>query len=86
LGMPPLISEKLPEPRGLLDTLPMVRHRLAEVLKRRRVSKRQFAKRIGKKYENVFRYFHPGYDPKLSALAAWAKALKVKVQDLISEK
>lgn len=63
----------------------MASHRLAEALKKQKVSKRQFAKRIGKKYENVFRYFKPGYDPKLSALASWAKALKIRVRDLIRE-
>lgn len=40
---------------------------------------------IGIDYPTVFRYFRPGYDPKLSTLHKWAKALKIKVRDLIKE-
>lgn len=58
---------------------------LAEVLKRKRVSKRQFAKRLGMAYHNVFRLFGPKVDPKLSSLTKYAKALKVKVKDLFRE-
>lgn len=58
---------------------------LAAVLKRKRLSKRQFAKRLGISYHNVFRYFHEGYDPKFSLLCRWAKALGVRVRDLIEE-
>lgn len=62
----------------------MVKLRLAQVLKKQKLSKRQFAKRLGVRYENVFRYFRPGYNPRLSVLAAWAKVLKVRVQDLFT--
>ena len=44
---------------------------LAEVLKKKAMSKRQFAKRLGKEYPTVFRYFRDGYDPKLSVLEDW---------------
>lgn len=60
----------------------MVKLTLGEVLKRKKISKRQFAKRIKKDYSSVFRYFRPGYDPKLSMLALWAKAIGVKIKDL----
>lgn len=58
---------------------------LAEVLKKKGLSKRQFAKRIGKDYSAVFRYFREGYDPKLSTLEDWAKALHCRVRDLVEE-
>jgi transcriptional regulator with XRE-family HTH domain len=58
---------------------------LGQVLKQRRLSKRQFAKRLDIEYNNVFRYFRNGYDPKLSSLAKWAKAIGCKVRDLIEE-
>lgn len=58
---------------------------LAEVLKKRGLSKRQFAKRLGKDYPAVFRYFRDGYDPKLSTLEDWAKALNCRVRDLVEE-
>lgn len=59
--------------------------RLAEALKRKKVSKRQFAKRLGLSYNNVFRFFRDGYDPKLSMLGKWAKALGVKISDLYTD-
>jgi len=58
---------------------------LSGVLKRKKVSKRQFAKRLNISYSNVFRYFKPIYDPKLSTLQAWAKALSCKISDLFEE-
>ena len=58
---------------------------LAEVLKKKGLSKRQFAKRLGKDYPGVFRYFREGYDPKLSTLEDWAKALNCRVRDLVEE-
>jgi hypothetical protein len=58
---------------------------LGEVLRKKSLSKRKFAKLIGEEYANVFRYFRPTYDPKLSKLAFWAKKLGVRVRDLIRE-
>jgi DNA-binding Xre family transcriptional regulator len=58
---------------------------LERILKRKKLSKRKFAKLIGVRYENVFRYFRPGQDPRLSALSKWAKALRCKVRDLLRE-
>lgn len=63
----------------------MVRLKLAQALKKRKISKRQFAKHLGISYHNVFRYFHEGYDPKLSTLFKWASVLKVKIRDLFEE-
>lgn len=58
---------------------------LAEALLKKGMSKRQFAKRLGIPYQYVFRYFRAGYDPRLSMLAAFAKALDVKIKDLYRE-
>jgi transcriptional regulator with XRE-family HTH domain len=58
---------------------------LDKVLKKKKISKRQFAKRLGIDYASVFRFFRPGYDPKLSTLEKWAVALDVRIKDLFSE-
>jgi transcriptional regulator with XRE-family HTH domain len=58
---------------------------IAEILEKRKMSKRQFAKKLDKDYPTVFRYFRDGYDPKLSTLEAWAKVLNCRVKDLIQE-
>lgn len=58
---------------------------LAEILKKKRISKRKFAKLIRYEYRNVFRFFKEDYDPKLSTLTLWAEALNVPVCDLIRE-
>jgi len=58
---------------------------LAAILKKKGISKRQFAKRLSMEYDNVFRFFRPGYDPKLSVLEKWAKVLGVRMRDLFKE-
>ena len=58
---------------------------LTEMLKKRKMSKYRLAKILNADYKNTHRWFKPDYDPKLSTLAAWAKALKCKVRDLIKE-
>lgn len=63
----------------------MARLLLAQVLKRKGVSKRQFAKTLGVRYDNAFRFFREGYDPKLSMLEKWAKTLGVRIRDLFKE-
>jgi hypothetical protein len=37
------------------------------------------------KYGNVHRLFRESYDPKLSQLKSWAKAIGCKVRDLFDE-
>ena len=59
--------------------------RLAFILKKKKMSKRQFAKLLDMDYPTVFRYFRPGYDPKLSTLAKWAQVLDVKIRVLFRE-
>ncbi len=63
----------------------MPKLQLESILRKKALSKRQFAKRLGVPYYSVFRYFRAGYDPKLSTLDRWAKVLKVKIRDLFSE-
>jgi transcriptional regulator with XRE-family HTH domain len=58
---------------------------LASILKNKKLSKRKFAKLLKMDYPTVFRYFRPGYDPKLSTLEKWAKVLNVRIRDLFKE-
>lgn len=58
---------------------------LAQALKKKKMSKRQFAKKLGIQYSAVFRYFREGYDPKLSVLESWANALDIKIKELYEE-
>jgi DNA-binding XRE family transcriptional regulator len=58
---------------------------IKQVLKKRELSKRQFAKKLGVQYSAVFRYFRDGYDPKLSTLESWAKVLDCRIRDLYEE-
>lgn len=64
----------------------MVQLQLQHVLKKKGLSKYAFAKALNQPYQYVFRYFRKGYDPKLSTLHKWARALDVKIKDLYSEK
>jgi DNA-binding XRE family transcriptional regulator len=58
---------------------------LGKILKKRKLSKRQFAKLLGVEYRNIFRVFREGYDPKFSTMADWARVLQVKVKDLFED-
>lgn len=58
---------------------------LAKVLKRKKLSKRQFAKRLGVEYNYVFRLFRPGYNPRFDTLCKYAKVIPCRVRDLIEE-
>lgn len=59
--------------------------RLTYWLKKRKLSKHEFAIRLEMEYDNVFRFFRKGYDPKLSMLYRWAKVLRCKISDLYKE-
>ena len=63
----------------------MAKIRLAEILKQKKITKYRFAKLVGVEATNVTKYFKPGYDPKLSTLDRWAKALEVSVRDLVQD-
>lgn len=58
---------------------------LDKILKRRGISKRQFARMLQQDESNVYRYFREGYDPRLSTLKKWSTALKMKLRDLVEE-
>lgn len=58
---------------------------LGEVLKRKKLSKRQFAKRMGYHYASVFQFFRPTYNPTFKMMIRWAEAAECKVRDLFKE-
>jgi len=58
---------------------------LKKILEQRKISKRQFAIKLGVDVGNVFRFFRPNYDPRFSTLERWAKVLNIKVKDLFEE-
>ena len=58
---------------------------LEKILEKKGLSKRKFAKQMGIHYPAVFRFFRPGYDPKLSTLEKWAKVLNVRIKDLVQD-
>lgn len=58
---------------------------LETILKKKNLSKRQFAKLLHMDYPSVFRFFRPGYDPKFSTLEKWARVLGVKIRDLYED-
>ena len=62
----------------------MPRILLEKILREKGISKRRFAKMVGVEYANVFRFFRPGYDPKLSMLKKWADVLEVSIVKLIA--
>ena len=59
--------------------------KLAAILEKKKLSKYRFAQLLEIPTPSVFRYFRPGYDPKLSTLEKMAKVLEVKVKDLLDE-
>jgi len=63
----------------------VARIRLAKILKEKDLTKYRFAKLVGMTSSNLPKIFKPGYDPKLSTLEKWAKALDVSVNDLIED-
>jgi transcriptional regulator with XRE-family HTH domain len=59
--------------------------RLEEVLAKKKLSKRKFAKQMGVSYHAVFHYFRKGYNPTFEMMAKWAKAAGCRIRDLIEE-
>jgi len=59
--------------------------KLETILQKKKISKYRFAQMLGLPTSSIFRYFKPDYDPKLSTLEKWAKALELKVRDLLEE-
>lgn len=58
---------------------------LPEMMAKRKMSKYRLALLTKKPYKHINRWFEPDYDPKLSVLALWAKALKCRIRDLYRE-
>lgn len=70
---------------GSIDTLHMAKVILNKVLKEKKITKYRFAKMLKMESSNLTKVFKPGYDPKLSTLEKWAKALDCSVTDLIED-
>jgi len=58
---------------------------LKAVLDKKGLTKYRFAKLIGEPYSNTVRFYKSGYDPRLTTLAKWAKALKISIKDLVDD-
>lgn len=63
----------------------MAKLQISEVLRKKAMSKRELAKRMGIDYRRVFSMFRPTFNPTLKTLERIAKALGVKVTDLIKD-
>jgi transcriptional regulator with XRE-family HTH domain len=63
----------------------MAHVQLAEVLRKKKISKRKFAKLLKTDSGTIRRYFKPNFNPTLATLERFAKVLGVKIRDLIKE-
>ncbi|MBX2996298.1 MAG: helix-turn-helix transcriptional regulator [Bdellovibrionaceae bacterium] len=63
----------------------MTKLKLQAYLEENQITKYAFATVLGKKPPAVRPYFRKGYDPKLSTLGKWAKALRCEISDLYVE-
>ena len=63
----------------------VAKSKLKEVLRKKKISLNEFARMTGIARSTIGRYVKSDYDPKLSTLTLWAKALGVKVRDLLQE-
>jgi transcriptional regulator with XRE-family HTH domain len=59
--------------------------RLELILKKKKLSKRQFARLLKTDTGTLSKYFKGTGNPTLLTLEKWAKLLNVKVRDLIKE-
>lgn len=58
---------------------------LGKILKKKKLSKRQFAKRLACQYHSVFQFFKPDYNPTFKMMCRWAKAVPCRIRDLYEE-
>ena len=63
----------------------MAKHRLKEVLKKKKMSDYAFAKLIKDTQSNVAKYTKGDCDPRLSTIGKWAKALDVSIKELVED-
>ena len=56
---------------------------LASVLKKKRISKLEFGRRLGIDQRNLSKLFRKGYNPRVSTLYLYAKVIGCKARDLI---
>jgi DNA-binding Xre family transcriptional regulator len=62
-----------------------VKFKLESIVQKKKISKYRLAQLLGVPTSTVFRYFKPGFDPKVSTLERLAKVLELKVRDLLDE-
>lgn len=82
---PSRLYVELPRYVGPIQNEGMARLALAKVLKRKKLSKRQFAIRLGMDPKHTPRFFRKGYNPTLKTMERWAKAIGCRIRDLIEE-
>jgi DNA-binding Xre family transcriptional regulator len=70
---------------NILRMIGNVKLRLEAILQKKKISKYRLAQLLGVPTPNIFRYFKPEFDPKLSTLERLAKVLEIKVRDLLDE-
>ena len=58
---------------------------LGRILDDKGISNGKFAEMIGVQKQHVTNYFKPGYDPKISTVIKWCKALEISIVDLLDE-
>ncbi|WP_374028136.1 helix-turn-helix domain-containing protein [Bdellovibrio bacteriovorus] len=63
----------------------MARVALDKVLKKKKLSKNAFAKKLGVLPSVVRPFFHEDANPKLQTLALWARVLDCKISELYDE-
>ena len=59
--------------------------KLDAIIQKKKISKYRLAQLLNVPTSTVFRFFKPDYDPKLSTLERIAKALEIKVRDILEE-
>jgi transcriptional regulator with XRE-family HTH domain len=63
----------------------MAKIRLSEELKKQKISKRQFTIMMKSDTGTMGRYYRGDGNPTLATLDKWAKALGVKIKDLVKD-
>jgi len=58
---------------------------LEKALRKKKLSKRQFAKRLGSQYHSVFQFFKDDYNPTWKMMTRWAAAIGCRIRDLYEE-
>lgn len=71
--------------RNIRFNIRMAKHKLKEILKKKKMTDYAFAKLMGTSQSNIRKYTVDDSDPRLSTLAKWAKALGISIKDLVED-